>query len=55
MKEVDIVKKLCEINDVNIWKIGLVIKDEFNIEGCISTAVDELRKKYEGVLPGIMK
>jgi phosphoribosylformylglycinamidine synthase len=46
---------LCMKNDVEIKRIGKVVKDTFSIDGCIETTVKELRNTYETAIPELMK
>jgi phosphoribosylformylglycinamidine synthase len=47
-------EKLCQDNNVRFWEIGEVVKEKFNIEGCLDTTVSRLREEYERVIPEIM-
>jgi len=47
-------KNICRENNLYIWKLGNVIKDNFKINDIINVPVIDLINEYENVLPGIM-
>jgi len=50
----EMLKKLCEVNNVSYWEIGQVTEDKFSINDVLSVEVVKLRDEYEGVLKGMM-
>ncbi len=51
----NILNKLCQENNVSLWKLGKVIKDNFKINDIIDVPVTHLINEYENVLPELMK
>lgn len=49
------ITELCKQKNIKLRKIGVVVEDEFNINGVVSTNVATITKKYEEAIPSLMK
>lgn len=53
-KNAKLLENLCKDNSVEFSKLGVVVKDKFEIQGVISTNVEEITAIYEAAIPKIM-
>ena len=49
------IKELCALHAIRCTNIGIVQEGVFEINGLLQATVEDLRRVYEGALPGIMK